>query len=219
MSTTKESVSSLLVVQQGEAGRLGGYAFGLVSVQRTGNVDRPIDVATLATWPADAPQVNRNDYVSRHRLKTGNIFPLGAKLYRVEAVVNRENPNEVLGPELAAKLHKDAIVLNTSPVELDQISLSTDSFCISEGSTGELHGTEIRFVDFQRNDVNGKEEFCARIETWPNDYPRNVAVQNGLLRAAEHFAGSEISIGGKAHKIISLNEGLNGTIPWIEIKI
>ena len=219
MSITKQNYSSAFVLQQGEAGKLDDYAFGLVSIENANEGSRTVLVATLSTWPANASQVNRNDYLSRHRVKSGSIFPLGAKLYRVGALVNQENAVEVFEPEFCSRLRRDAIVLDATPVDLDEVSLNDHSFCISEGGTGELHGTKIRFVDSQRKNVNGKEEPRARIEMWPNDYERHIAAENGMIQIDDYSVDSEINIGGKIHKLVSINEGVSSTIPWIEIQI
>lgn len=210
--------TSIAWIEQGSVGRVGECAIGIISVRR--EKDRKSSgetlVARIAVWPLDRPQRHRNDFLAEHTVKAGDVIPACGHLFRIEGLVDKENWDSI--PELAGKrMDRELVILDTSPASLKGVSLQPGSFCVSLGSTGELHGKKIELVELNAKTVNGKETLVGKLEMWPNDDQKPKALEQGLVESVEVIQGEAVRIAGMRHTVLSLNRGTENTSGWIEL--
>lgn len=207
---------SVEIIQQGGVCKFEGQnAIGVVEINRIKNEP----VASLAVWPTDRPQENRNDYLSRFTVKTGNLIPVGNQLFQVLAIVDHENKSLFNEDRRFDNLKHGALVIDSQPAVPAEFQLHAGSFYIGFNQTSELHGVEMEFSALKLKSNNGVEALLAVIEMWPNDLQKSDAKDEGLVKKVEVDINDGLKIGEKTYRILSIVAADKNAVGWIEIEI
>lgn len=202
--------SSTLTIQQGAVGELGRYRVGVSGAHNVAE-------ATLSVWPQDAPQLSRNDYNAKMIVKKGDVVPIGGALYRVADVINdsslKKGGASTTAPAPGSSRLK--VLIETQPAVLANVEVQPDSFVITGGGSGELHGREIEVAEITTH--QGKP--TARLEMWSNNDEKSAAASHKGVVSQEIAAGDLLNLGNQRHRVKSIiaPDAARGVRGWIAL--
>lgn len=207
-SSIETAKSATLTIQQGAVGELGRYRVGVSGA-------RNATEATLSVWPQDAPQLQRNDYNAKMIVKKGDVVPIGGALYRVADVINDSSLTGGASTPAAPGSSRLKVLIETQPAALANIEVQPDSFVITSGGTGELHGREIEVTDITLH--QGKP--TARLEMWSNNDEKAAAASHKGVVSQEIAAGDMLNLGNQRHRVKSIvaPDAARGVRGWVAL--
>lgn len=170
----KAKSGSVMNIKQGTVGKIGDFSIGVKSADSS--------TARVAVWNTILPQADRNDYGISFAFKSGELIPIGDNFHRVTDVSSGE------------------IGIEIEPDKSAGVNLQKNALSVPDGGVLEMHGFAVEVVSIEA--ANGKDS--AKIEIYPDDYPKQDLEKKNEIRQSTVSVGDEISVGDRKHKILAV---------------